>query len=617
MGRNRNTQKQQKKEKIRRKIQNADTKNVIVIPAKPRDMTGPDAHLKRVAAYCRVSTDEDTQTTSFELQKKEYTRMISNTEGWKLAGIYADEGISGTSINHRLGMQQMIEDCKAGKIDMIITKSISRVARHIVDCVNTIEMLRNLPKPVSVVVETEHLNTGDESGRMILAILSTIAEEESHTKSRIMNWSLDHRFKNGIWLTPPLYGYDKDEETEKLVINPEEAKVVRLCFFLYLNGFNFKSIAETLTALGIKTYTGKDTWSSSTIRQMLSNERHCGDILARKTFTQSYLDHKVRKNNGERQKYFGEDDHEAIVSRQIYRAVNKKMQVDKSARNNSPMPSLSVIDEGILKGYVPVNSRWEGITEDEFLEATNTVIEKTDVSPAESDSFTIDDYEVVSANFFYSVDQMKLTINHGAISFNVACMKKFEDVEYVEILLNSVNQCIAIRPCSKDNPNAIKWGRLKGSRWYSATRSCRGLINPILSLMNWDALNKYRLTGQFFSQGDNKLLLFSLRDPEVIPFDIPSDSKEENADVEQQAEDEEIAAGRSEQEEATAEDENISFGRPAKFGRGLLLERQPYYGDWEVLRPATFYKYCADITPEEMDQVKKEAMELLTELKEA
>ena len=516
--------------------------------------------------------------------------MISNTEGWKLAGIYADEGISGTSINHRLGMQQMIEDCKAGKIDMIITKSISRFARNIVDCLNTIEMLRNLPNPVSVVFETEHLNTGDESGRMILAILSTIAEEESHTKSRIMNWSLDHRFKNGIWLTPPLYGYDKDEETEKLVINPEEAKVVRLCFFLYLNGFNFKSIAETLTALGIKTYTGKDTWSSSTIRQMLSNERHCGDILARKTFTQSYLDHKVRKNNGERQKYFGEDDHEAIVSRQIYRAVNKKMQVDKSARNNSPMPSLSVIDEGILKGYVPVNSRWEGITEDEFLEATNTVIEKTDVSPAESDSFTIDDYEVVSANFFYSVDQMKLTINHGAISFNVACMKKFEDVEYVEILLNSVNQCIAIRPCSKDNPNAIKWGRLKGSRWYSATRSCRGLINPILSLMNWDALNKYRLTGQFFSQGDNKLLLFSLRDPEVIPFDIPSDSTEE---------------------------ENISFGRPAKFGRGLLLERQPYYGDWEVLRPATFYKYCADITPEEMDQVKKEAMELLTELKEA
>ena len=168
MGRNRNTQKQQKKEKIRRKIQNADTKNVIVIPAKPRDMTGPDAHLKRVAAYCRVSTDEDTQTTSFELQKKEYTRMISNTEGWKLAGIYADEGISGTSINHRLGMQQMIEDCKAGKIDMIITKSISRFARNIVDCLNTIEMLRNLPNPVSVVFETEHLNTGDESGRMIL-----------------------------------------------------------------------------------------------------------------------------------------------------------------------------------------------------------------------------------------------------------------------------------------------------------------------------------------------------------------------------------------------------------------------------------------------------------------
>ena len=615
MGRNKNTLKQQKKDKIRRRIQKADTKNVIVIPAKPRETTGPDAHLKRVAAYCRVSTDEDTQTTSFELQKKEYTRMISNTEGWKLAGIYADEGISGTSINHRLGMQQMIEDCKAGKIDMIITKSISRFARNIVDCLNTIEMLRNLPNPVSVVFETEHLNTGDESGRMILAILSTIAEEESHTKSRIMNWSVDHRFKNGIWLTPPLYGYDKDEESGRLVINPEEAKVVRLCFFLYLNSFNFTSIAETLTALGIKTFTGKDTWNPTTIREMLSNERHCGDILARKTFTPNFLNHKAKKNRGERQQYVGEDDHEAIVSRQIYRAANKKMQVDKSARNNSPMPALSVVDEGILKGYVPVNSRWEGISEDEFLEASSSVVEEQETT--DTDSFTLDDYEVVSSNLFSTADQMKLTINHGAISFNVACMKKFEDVEYVEILLNSVNQCIAIRPCSEDNPNAVKWGRLRNSHWYSTTRSCRGLINPILGLMNWDSLNKYRLTGQFFSQDDNKLLIFSLRDPEVIPFEMPKDSTVGDEDVEQPVEDEEAIAEGTEPETENEESENLSFGRPARFGRGLLLERQPYCGDWEVLRPATFYKYCADITPEEMEQVKKEAAELLDELKEA
>lgn len=154
MGRTINIQKQQKKEKIRAKINNANASDLIVIPAKPIESVENNASIHRVAAYCRVSTDEETQTTSFELQKKTYIEMITGHPGWELAGIYSDEGISGTSFNHRLGMQQMIEDCKAGKIDMIITKSIARFARNIVDCLSTIETLKNLPHPVGVQFET-------------------------------------------------------------------------------------------------------------------------------------------------------------------------------------------------------------------------------------------------------------------------------------------------------------------------------------------------------------------------------------------------------------------------------------------------------------------------------
>ena len=268
-----------------------------------------------MAAYVRVSTDNDEQTSSYELQKSYYTEYITGHPGWELVGVYADEGISGTSIAHRKGMLQMIEDCKAGKIDLIMTKSIARFARNIIDCLSVVDLLKNLEPPVGVQFEADNIYTLDNNGRMILTILASLAEEESHTKSVIMNWSIDRRFRRGLFLTPELLGYDRDEEGN-LVINQDEASTVKVIYYLYLNGFSLKEIADTLTSFRRKTKAGNVEWSAGALAGIIANERHCGDILGRKTYTPNFLTHKAKKNKGERTQYRRQDHHEPIVCMQ-------------------------------------------------------------------------------------------------------------------------------------------------------------------------------------------------------------------------------------------------------------------------------------------------------------
>src|SRR5699024_9838353 len=232
----------------------------------------------------------------------------------ELVGIYADEGISGTSLAHREEFNRMLEDCYAGKIDLIVTKSISRFARNTVDAISTVRKLAQRSNPVGVLFETENLYTLNQTSEMILTVLSAAAQEESHTKSEIMNISIEHRFSRGIFLTPELLGFDKDEDGN-LVVNREEAENVKVIFYLYLNGFSCNEIAGLLTEYGRKTKLGNTRWTASSIRGVLQNERHCGDVLARKTWTRSFLDHKSKKNNNDRNQYRLRDHHEAIVSR--------------------------------------------------------------------------------------------------------------------------------------------------------------------------------------------------------------------------------------------------------------------------------------------------------------
>ena len=213
------------KTKIRQRYKGIDTALIDIIPCITQEDFYNDTSEKRVAVYARVSTDGINQTSSYELQKNHYEDMINKRPGWTLVDIYADEGISGTSLQHRDAFKRLMRDYDAGKVDMIITKSVSRFARNIVDCIDNAIHLRALNPPIGIFFETESIYTLKEDYEMSLAFVSTMAQEESHTKSKTMERSIDMRFGRGLFLTPVLLGYDHDEDGN-LIINEEEAKTV-------------------------------------------------------------------------------------------------------------------------------------------------------------------------------------------------------------------------------------------------------------------------------------------------------------------------------------------------------------------------------------------------------
>jgi len=240
------------KARIRVRYKGVDPSELEFIPAILQENFYEDKREKRVAIYARVSTDDPRQTSSYELQQNHYTDLVNQHPGWNLVDIYADEGISGTSLQHRNAFIRMINDCDEGKIDLIVTKSVSRFARNVLDCIGHVRKLAALNPPVGILFETENIYTLNSNSEMSLSIISTLAQEESHNKSEIMNASIEMRFKRGIFLTPPLLGYDHDE-VGNLVINNKEAKTVRLIFFMYLYGYTSTQIVETLISLERKT----------------------------------------------------------------------------------------------------------------------------------------------------------------------------------------------------------------------------------------------------------------------------------------------------------------------------------------------------------------------------
>ena len=358
----------EKREKIRRRYRNADTSDLEIIPAKPKFDFFKDMSEKRVAIYVRVSTDSTQQTSSYEMQQKYYSDFVAGRPNWKLVQIYADEGISGTSLKNRDAFNQMILDCKNGEIDLIITKSVSRWSRNILDGVGCVRELAAQSPPVGVFFENEGLYSLDPDTATILSIHSTMAEQESRTKSASMNSSILMRFSHGLFLTPPLIGYDIDENGD-LIINQEEANTVRLIFFMYLYGYDTKIIAETLTTLGRSTKLGHIKWSSSTVVSILRNERHCGDVRAWKTHTPDFLSHRKIKNRNAKPQYYKRDHHEAIISRDDFIAAQQMLDNAKY-RGGKFSPQLRVISDGALRGFVSVNPRWGAFKADDYRAAS-------------------------------------------------------------------------------------------------------------------------------------------------------------------------------------------------------------------------------------------------------
>ena len=603
---------EERKQKIRERYKGVDKDELEVIPAREIVSLKEDTSYKRVAAYCRVSTDDPNQTSSYELQKNHYEEYIKEHPGWELVGIYADEGISGTSLAHREEFHRMLDDCNAGKIDLIITKSISRFARNTVDSISTVRQLAQLKRPVGVLFETENLFTLNQTSEMILTVLSAAAQEESHTKSEIMNISIEHRFSRGIFLTPELLGYDKDEDGN-LVINEDEAETVKAIYYLYLNGFSISEIADLLTEYGRKTKLGNTEWNPGSIMKIIQNERHCGDVLARKTWTPSYLNHKSKKNNNDRNQYRQRDHHEAIVSREVFNAANQLQASKGYAAKNRPLPVLSVVDDGVLKGYVPVDKDWTGFSAEEYQEASESVYRENAQTerPAENGTrLNLSGYEIVRAQFFSTLSNPAMTISNGKMRFNTACLKKFGDEEYVELLLNTVERCIAIRPCSKDNPNAVRWGRLKDSRWSVSAISCRGLAKTLFDIMEWEEDTRYRFRGEYVGAGENKMLLFQLDEPEMIKTEeitLPPQEPEQDGTEEEK---EEIVIKKKMMVFPAAWAD--SFGRPiTSLACVNMLEQEHYAGNWDILRPAKEVEDYNLVSSEELKALMQEAERIM------
>ncbi len=278
----------------------------------------------RAAAYCRVSTNTEEQLNSYEAQKAYYTQKIAENPNWELAGIFADEGISGTSLKKRKEFNRMIAACKRGRIDLILTKSLSRFARNTVDCLETVRMLK--ANGIGVIFEKENINTLTQSSEFMITLFSGFAQAESESLSKNVAWGIQKNMEAGNVVFPfhQLLGYKKGADGQPEII-PEEAETIRRIYRRYLEGASLRNIKEELEADRICTALGTPRWTAELVRSILKNEKYCGDALLQKTYITDCISKKVKKNKGEKPMYYIQDNHPAIVPREIYRRVQEEM----------------------------------------------------------------------------------------------------------------------------------------------------------------------------------------------------------------------------------------------------------------------------------------------------
>lgn len=294
----------------------------------------------------------------------------------------------------------------------------------------------------------------------------------------------------------------------------------------------------------------------------------------------------------------------------LNRVVNIQVEGEESrnySKKNRPLPVLSVVEDGILRGYVPFDKDWTGFSAEEYREASESVMKEPDVTVTADVKKRLDltGYEIVRVQYFSTMQNPAMTISNGRLRFNTACLKKFENVEYVELLLNSVERCIAIRPCDKNNPNAIRWGRLKEGRWCASTLGCRGLAKTLFDIMEWDEDLRYRFRGQFLEQGDNKMMLFAFDEPEMIKVEEIVLPPKEN----------------TEEDEGETVKKKIyifppewagTFGQPiTSIAQVGILRQEHYAGNWDVFRPATEIEEMNIFTAESLNELLREAEKIM------
>jgi len=328
-------------------------KNITLIPARKRvGSTAAKEKVKklRVAAYCRVSTETEEQNSSYEVQVAHYTDFIKKNAEWEFAGIFADDGISGTNTKKREEFNRMIDECMEGNIDLVITKSISRFARNTLDCLKYIRQLKD--KNISVFFEKENINTMDTKGEVLLTIMASLAQQESQSLSQNVKLGLQYRYQQGkVQVNHNRFmGYTKDEEGN-LIIVPEEADIIKRIYREYLEGKSLAGIGRDLEKDGILTAAGKPKWRPETIKKILMNEKYIGDALLQKTFTVDFLTKKRVKNEGHVPQYYVENSHEAIIPKELFLQAQEELHrrnniytgADKNKRLYSSKYALSTI----------------------------------------------------------------------------------------------------------------------------------------------------------------------------------------------------------------------------------------------------------------------------------
>lgn len=312
---------------------NTAPKRVRTIPAtvQPLNVYSTEYLLKRVAAYCRVSTKQEEQLNSYETQVHYYTDRINREPGWKLAGIYADKGITGTSMKKRDEFNKLIRQCKRGKVDMIIVKSISRFARNTLDCLKITRMLRELK--VDVYFEEQNLHSIDPSSEFYISIYGSVAQSESENISHNVAWGKARSAKDGnvFFAYKSFLGYRRGADG-KPEIDPEQANTVRRIYDHFLAGNSLQQIANGLTADGIPTPMGRTVWQASVVQSILSNEKYKGDALLGKTYVEDCISKKVKVNAGERPQYYVENNHPAIIDAATFSRVQEELARRASKR---------------------------------------------------------------------------------------------------------------------------------------------------------------------------------------------------------------------------------------------------------------------------------------------
>lgn len=379
----------ERREQKRRQMQDEISYNqrgngVIIIPPQKRRELAEEPPKLRVAAYCRVSTQEEKQVGSFDMQIHHFAKRIEANPQWELVEIYQDEGISATTVEKRLGFQKMIADAVDGKIDLILTKSISRFGRNIVDILDNLRTLSALNPPVSVEFETEGITyTGDGRNNLLISLLAALAEMESQQKSEAIKAGIRWRMAEGIYKfsVQNTLGFYRDH-FGRLVIEPTEARIVEYIYESCLEGATPAEIAAALTEQGIKSPMGNDLWSAGTVRSILRNEKYCGDALMQKTYTKDFRTYKSVKNT-DLNMYFKENHHTAIIKKEDWIKVQKLLSERHSTAERATLRRLSNhfvayrVKDGLFKGYLIIDSRWSFMERQEFMkivdEAQNTM----------------------------------------------------------------------------------------------------------------------------------------------------------------------------------------------------------------------------------------------------